>query len=175
MDAKKRREEILDLLKGKKRPMSASSIAEKLNVSRQVIVGDVALLRATGSKIVSTARGYLLETPEESKSGVYGVLCCRHEAADTEKELNIIVDYGGEVINTTIEHPVYGTITADLKLRYRYEVEEFLKKQRECNAGLMSEITHGYHAHTIHCQSQEQLERIKKELMKAGILQESEV
>ena len=170
MDAKKRREKILELLHGREKPMSASSMAEILKVSRQVIVGDVALLRATGSEIISTARGYLLENPEAKESGVYEVLCCKHEAKDAERELNLIIDYGGEVLNTIIEHPVYGTITAELKLQYRYEVEEFLEKQRECKAGLMSEITNGYHAHTVRCKSKEQLERMKEELLKAGIL-----
>ena len=174
MDTKERREKILELLHGREKPMSASSLAQTLNVSRQIIVGDVALLRATGNRIVSTARGYLLEDSKGENSGIYEVLCCKHEAKDTKKELYIMIDHGGEVMNTTIEHPVYGAITADLKLSYRYEVDEFLKKQKEYNARLISEITNGYHTHTIRCQSKDQVERIKEQLKKQGFLQEDE-
>ena len=39
-------------------PLSASSFARRFTVSRQTIVGDIALLRAQGEPIIATPRGY---------------------------------------------------------------------------------------------------------------------
>ena len=38
-------------------PVSGSTLASELGVSRQIIVGDVALLRSAGMPIISTNRG----------------------------------------------------------------------------------------------------------------------
>ena len=54
-----RREKLLNLVKRSKRPLSGTWLARKLGVSRQVIVQDVALLRAHGEQVHSTPRGYL--------------------------------------------------------------------------------------------------------------------
>ena len=60
MEAAARRQAILDRLRTADRPVSASSLAAELNVSRQIIVGDIALLRAGGAEISATPRGYVL-------------------------------------------------------------------------------------------------------------------
>ena len=60
MTAARRRDEILQALAGASGPVSAAALAARLGVSRQVVVGDVALLRAAGSPIVATPRGYVL-------------------------------------------------------------------------------------------------------------------
>ena len=39
--------------------ISWTKLANELNVSRQIIVGDVAILKARGEDIISTARGYI--------------------------------------------------------------------------------------------------------------------
>lgn len=167
MNTEERRSAMIGLLQKETRPVSATTLAKKFEVSRQSVVGDIALLRASGYPILSTARGYILEKEE---SGICEVLFCKHPIEDTEKELKLIIDYGGEVRNTMIDHPVYGTITAELKLKDRYEIEEFMRKQKEYNGAYMSQITNGYHAHMIHCRSYEVLDRIKKVLKEEGIL-----
>lgn len=48
MDSEARREALAERLRGAEGPLSAAALARELNVSRQVIVGDVALLRAGG-------------------------------------------------------------------------------------------------------------------------------
>lgn len=58
MNSEKRREYIMNALKQTDRPISASKLAKELSVSRQIIVGDVALLRASGEKVLATPRGY---------------------------------------------------------------------------------------------------------------------
>ena len=46
MHAQERRQEILKLLHQSAHPISASALAERVSVTRQVIVGDIALLRS---------------------------------------------------------------------------------------------------------------------------------
>ena len=60
MNATARREAILQKLARSSEPVSASALAAQLGVSRQIVVGDVALLRAGGAAIDATPRGYLL-------------------------------------------------------------------------------------------------------------------
>ncbi len=58
MAGEDRRKKILQLLKGQ--ILNGSQLAKQLNVSRQVIVQDIALLRTSGSEILSTRQGYIL-------------------------------------------------------------------------------------------------------------------
>ena len=62
-----RRKEILRQLQLSEKPVSASRFARDLGVSRQIIVGDVALLRAAGEDIIATSRGYKLDTLQDQK------------------------------------------------------------------------------------------------------------
>ena len=71
MNANERRKKILLMIKESKKPLSGSYIAKELNVSRQLIVGDVALLRASGSNIISTARGYIINNNKENDKFTY--------------------------------------------------------------------------------------------------------
>ena len=50
MNAAQRRERILTRLNSAGAPLSASTLAAELGVSRQIVVGDVALLRAAAAK-----------------------------------------------------------------------------------------------------------------------------
>lgn len=63
MTAEQRRQEILTLLEQTDTPLSAAALAHRFSVSRQIVVGDVALLRAQGREIVATARGYVIPAP----------------------------------------------------------------------------------------------------------------
>ena len=64
MRAEERRKQIINLLTAGREPISGSTLSEKLNASRQIIVQDVAVLKASGYEILSTNRGYVLnKTP----------------------------------------------------------------------------------------------------------------
>ena len=52
-----RRAAIGEILAQARAPVSAAALARRLAVSRQIIVGDVALLRAAGADILATPRG----------------------------------------------------------------------------------------------------------------------
>ena len=107
MNSIDRREDIVRRLAESAEPISASAFAASYGVSRQIIVGDIALLRASGEKISSTPRGYILSDGGRS---VY-TLACVHNVEDTEKELNIMVDNGCTLLTVEVEHPVYGLLT----------------------------------------------------------------
>ena len=107
MNAKDRRDAITARLEQATEPVNATALARGLDVSRQVIVGDIALLRAAGTPIEATPRGYVLSRP----AGVSGQVVCCHRSGDMETELNTLVDLGCVVEDVSVEHPVYGQLT----------------------------------------------------------------
>lgn len=170
MDAKERRNRILAKLQGCDTPISASSLAEELSVSRQIIVGDVALLRASGAHISATPRGYIYEQ-EASEFPYEGLLACRHTTAQLEDELYTIVDFGGFVIDVTIEHPLYGQLSGPLNLGSRYDVDLFIEKVlAEENAKPLSVLTGGVHLHRIGCRDQAAFSLIRQQLTEKNII-----
>lgn len=167
MNTNERRERILDYLKAADHPLSATALAQKLSVSRQIIVGDVALLRAAGADITATPRGYVLERP---RTGFIRTVACLHSGEAMEQELTLIVDQGCTVENVIVEHPVYGQLTGPLDLSSRYDIYEFMRKVSENGARPLSALTDGIHLHTLRCPSQEAFDRTAAALEKAGFL-----
>ena len=125
--AQARRQAVAQALEEAVGPVSAAALAERFSVSRQIIVGDVALLRAGGTDILATPRGYLLGG---RGGGVERTVACVHAPEEMERELNAIVDAGGEVVDVIVEHPVYGQLTGLLGVRSRYDVAEFVRRRR---------------------------------------------
>ncbi len=170
MTAKERRNELSNILAAAKEPLSAGALAQRLNVSRQVIVGDVALMRAMGANIIATPRGYLV-TPEAS--GARHTIACCHSGCDLmEAELNALVDAGCTVLDVIVDHPLYGQLTGQLSLSSRYDVEQFRQRMEESGAQPLSALTEGIHLHTITCPSEAAFARVKKKLRELGILLE---
>ncbi|NCB63159.1 MAG: transcription repressor NadR [Clostridia bacterium] len=167
MEANERREAVAALLRDNVAPISATALAQQFSVSRQLIVGDIALLRARGEDIAATPRGYLI--PRDG-GGVFKTLTCRHSGADLERELNLMVDQGCTVVDVAIEHPVYGLITGGLHLSSRYDVGEFIRKVREEDATPLSALTGGTHLHTLRCPDEAAFERVRRALDEAGFL-----
>jgi len=169
MESELRREQILNMISEQISPISASSLAKMLNVSRQVIVGDIALLRAKGHEIIATARGYIVPSFRESNSYL-GKVACRHARADTLNELYTIVDLGATVVNVIVEHKLYGEITGGLNLTDRKDVDVFIEKAELSNIRLLSELTMEVHLHTIACNDKVHFEQICKALEDNGYL-----
>ena len=167
MDAQERRRAIAQRLKQTQSPVSAAALARELSVSRQIIVGDVALLRAAGADIVATPRGYVLG---RRPAGVERTVACVHTPEEMEVELNAIVDAGGEVADVIVEHPVYGQLTGILGVRSRYDVQEFLRRVAADGARPLSDLTGGIHLHTIRCKDEKTFQRIQDSLKNAGFL-----
>ena len=167
MDTETRRKEIIDILYETTSPVSASKLAKKFGVSRQIIVGDIALLRAEGNKIEATARGYLLS--KDKKYGYIGVIVANHSCNRIEEELNTIVDYGGTCIDVTVGHAVYGEITGKINISSRYQVKDFLNHIDE-DALPLSSLSDGVHMHRVGTENKEIFEMIKAELDSKGII-----
>lgn len=169
MEAQIRRENIAKRLEQADGPVSATALAREFAVSRQVIVGDVALLRAAGLDIAATPRGYILPA---GLGGRRFTVATNHGAGQMEQELNAIVDQGGIVADVIVEHPVYGQITAPLRLSSRYEIGQFIDRCKKESAAPLSLLTDGVHLHTIVCQDAECEQRVKKTLRELGFLLE---
>lgn len=172
MKADARRESIISHLQSSPMPVSASGLAALLKVSRQIIVSDVALLRAGGLNISATPRGYILSENDAGKSrhGFEGILPCKHTAAQLKEELYTMVDFGAEVIDVTIEHSLYGQLSGSLNLNSRYDVDLFTEKI-ESSADLpLSILTEGVHLHKIGCKDENTFELVKKALDDKKIL-----
>ncbi len=167
MTASQRRSAIVEQLQTADTPLSATALAAELGVSRQIIVGDVALLRAGGVDIQATPRGYVLAA---EPAGVTAVLACVHDGAHMERELTLMVDYGAEVLDVMVEHPVYGQLTGQLMLRSRYDVAQFLTKAE--GAAPLSALTDGIHLHTVRCPDGATLQRVTAALQAEGFLLE---
>lgn len=167
MEAASRRQAILDRLRTADRPVSASALAAGLNVSRQIIVGDIALLRAGGAEISATPRGYVLP---RATDGITRIIACRHTLAQTGQELDILVDNGCTVLDVIVEHPVYGQLTGQLQISSRYDVEQFLARIRDSDAAPLSMLTGGLHLHTLCCPNEDAYTRACAALKAAGLL-----
>lgn len=172
MDAKERRKYILDRIGRTDTPVSASALASELSVSRQVIVGDVSILRAEGNDVRATARGYLPERKREQFPFV-GTIVCRHDDSGLADELFTIVDYGGTCIDVTIEHAIYGELSGQLNIGSRYEAEQFIEKSRLYpDAKPLSLLSGGLHMHNVGAPSREVFDLICGRLREKGILVE---
>lgn len=166
MNAAQRRSQILQLLRESRRPLSASALAGELGVSRQIIVGDVALLRAAGADITATPRGYVILSP----SGLVRRVAVRHRPDQMEEELTLMVDQGCTVLDVMVEHPVYGQLTGRLDLSSRYDVKEFIHRVSESRSHPLSALTDGIHLHTLSCPDEDAWQRVRQTLEQAGFL-----
>lgn len=163
-----RRERLMELLEKADGAVSATALAHTLSVSRQIIVGDIALLRAAGERITATPRGYVLE---RGAPGELRTVACRHTApADMARELNIMVDNGCTVVNVIVEHQVYGQLVGQLDLSNRYDVSEFIQAVEAHGARPLSDLTGGIHLHTLRCPDEGAYRRVTQALKEAGIL-----
>jgi len=170
MDSSLRREQILDTISSSGDvPVSASIIAADLGVSRQVIVGDVALLRAQGHDIIATARGYTVPRPTGTGHFVAKIACC-HNSSEMCAELYAMVDLGVTVINVIIEHELYGEITGQLNLKNRDDVDQFVAQYESSNTKLLSELSKGVHLHTVACHDKAHFDKLCQALKSKGYL-----
>lgn len=166
MNGMERREEILNILKNSKKPVPGVELAKILNVSRQVIVQDMALMRANGAEILSTNRGYVV-SEEHSCSRVFKVI---HTEEQVEEELNLYVDFGGKVEDVFVYHKVYGVIRADMNIKSRMDVKRYLQDISSGKSTQLMKLTSNYHYHTISAESEEILDLIQEELEKRKFL-----
>ena len=172
MTQDERRNEILALLAEAEGPLTGSHLSALFGVTRQIIVGDVAVLRARGEEIIATPRGYLLY--RQARSGLERTVAVRHGSSDEDlaQELKLIVGLGGTVLDVTVEHPLYGEITANLQLASKADVAQFIEKMKELQAEPLLVLTDGFHLHRLAAPTSEVMEQILAALRQAGFLAE---
>lgn len=175
MEGDRRREKIIELLLESPQPVSGSEIAKRFEVSRQVIVQDIALLRATNKNILSTNKGYILYHPPTGASLVKRTFRVSHTDAQIQDELYTIVDCGGKVLDVVVEHDIYGQITADLILKNRQDVDEFISKIQNSTSKPLKELTDSNHFHTVEADTAVQLDTIARKLFAKGYLYSDEM
>lgn len=166
MKANQRRQEILSLLGNSETPIPAGFLSEKFGISRQVIVQDIALLRANGYDVISTNRGYVLKsTPRASR-----VFKCRHSFDEIIDEGATVISLGGRIDDIYVNHRIYGKISARLGLVTRTHVEELYRSLVSGASKPLMSVTDGYHYHTVSADSENVLDEIEEALRKAGYL-----
>ena len=168
MDSEKRRKRIIEVLEKATGPITGAELSRQCHVSRQIIVGDVAMLRAHGEDIISTPRGYQLHA--SGNGGIQRTFVVCHGPDQVRAELEAIVDNGGTVQNVVIEHDVYGYLEGTLRLRSRRDIEQYIKKMAESKSELLSRISGGIHSHVVEAASEEDLQAIEEALEKLHIL-----
>lgn len=170
MEGEKRREQLLLLLRQAKMPVSGTDLAKQLGVSRQVIVQDIALLRASNKNILSTNKGYVLFAPELEYGRVKRSFAVSHNHEQIRDELYTIVDYGGKVLDVVVEHDIYGQITVDLILCNRLDVDEFVERIENSKSRPLHVLTDGDHWHTVEADTGKILDKIQEMLREKGYL-----
>ena len=166
MSGEERRGKIIQALKNSDKAVSATTLAKEFDVSRQVIVQDVALLRANGKNIFSTNLGYLIQEDEET----IRVFKVQHEDDEVEKGLTTIVDLGGTVEDVFVYHKVYGVLRAEMNIKSRMDIRNYMEEIRSGKSSLLKNVTSGYHYHTVRAERVEILDMIQEKLQKKGLL-----
>jgi len=167
MSSTDRRVDIIKLLSANMRPIKGIDIASKYSVTRQVIVKDIAILRAEGNDIIATPDGYIINKKNDRLKAIIAV---SHSQEKLKEEMSIIIKYGGIVEDVVVEHALYGEIKGMLMISNQNEIEKFCKKCIKEKAKLLSVLTDGIHLHTISAQTKENLDLILYELKEKGYI-----
>ena len=170
MSGDERRKMIVEALKNAAKPITGKEFADRANVSRQVIVTDVALLKTTNEPIIATNRGYIYLQEQDTTDTVRRVIACQHSREQTKEELEIIVDCGVTVVDVIVEHPIYGGLTGNLHVSSRYDVDQFMQTLKENEAVLLSKLTDGIHLHTLEADTVDKIDLACQQLEEAGYL-----
>lgn len=161
MNSIERREDIYKLLLKSDIPLKGVDIAKKYLVTRQVIVKDIAILRAKGQNIIATPDGYIVS---KNDNKVKAIIAVNHSEEEMIEEMSIVIKYGGIIEDVIVEHPLYGEIRGMLMIKNYNELNKFIKKYRDQDARLLSVLTKGIHIHTIAAESNEDIDSIISEL-----------
>ena len=165
-NGRERREQILQILKNSKEPVAGTELANQLDVSRQVIVQDMALIRAYGVEVFSTNRGFLIHMPKQV-SRVFKVI---HTNEQVEEELNLIVDLGARVEDVFVYHKVYNVIKVNMDIKSRRDVSKYMEGITSGKSTNLMNLTSNYHYHTVVADDKQTLDLIQEELKRKGFL-----
>ena len=167
MIANNRREAIVELLLKEKAPVKGVELATKFDVTRQIIVKDIAILRAKWNNIIATPDGYMFN--DDNGSRVRAIIAVNHNKDEMIKELEIVIKYGGIIEDVIVEHPIYGEIKGLLMIKNLNDLNRFKNTFELSDSAPLSSLTNGVHLHTVSVDTKENMELIKKELKENGL------
>lgn len=171
MTGEQRRETIKQMLQQSHRPLTGTALAEEFHVSRQVIVQDIALMRAEQTPILSTNKGYLLRPETAPVSQPKRVFFVRHTTAQVMEEFLTVIDLGGRILDVSVEHELYGPIRVDLLIENARDAAEFVERLTACRDNPLKVLTDDCHFHTVCAPSEKLLDLIEGELRTRGFLE----
>lgn len=166
MSGEERRNKIIQILETSSKPVPGVELSQTLSVSRQVIVQDIALIRANGYEVMATNRGYVLH----NKGEIQRVFKVNHTDDQIEQELTDIVDLGGKIQDVFVYHKVYGVVRATLNVKSRRDVKNYMEQIQNGKSTPLKNVTSGFHYHTIIADSVETLDIIQDRLKEDGFL-----
>lgn len=170
MTGEERRIQILEKLKEQGPPLSGTALAKLFHVSRQVIVQDIALMRAENHGILSTNKGYLYRTEESENTQPKRVFYVKHSTQQVLEEFMTVIDLGGKILDVAVEHEIYGQLRADLLIETKQDAEEFSERILNCKDNPLKVLTDDCHYHTVAAPSEKLLDLIQSELQQKGFL-----
>ena len=172
MTGNRRRNEILKMLREQGAPLSGTALAKAFGVSRQVIVQDIALIRAENHTILSTNKGYICRKENAISTQPKRVFCLRHTTEQVLDELMTVLELGGSILDVAVEHELYGQIRVDLLIENAKDAQEFVTRMAQCRDNPLKVLTDDCHYHTITAPSEKLLDLIQQELHSKGYLLE---
>ncbi len=170
MTGEERRTGILRMLKDSALPLSGVALARAFHVSRQVIVQDIALMRAESIPILSTNKGYLCRPGGMENTQPKRVFFVRHTTAQVLEEFLTVVELGGKVLDVAVEHELYGQIRVDLLIESQLDARDFSARLDACRDNPLKVLTDDCHYHTVAAPSEKLLDLIEAELKAKGFL-----
>ena len=170
MTGEERRMKILRKLQENDAPLSGSALAKLFHVSRQIIVQDIALMRAENYGILSTNRGYLLRSNKAQNIQPKRVFFVKHDTDQVFDEFKTILDLGGKILDVAVEHELYGQIRVDLLIETVQDAHDFVARLAKCKDNPLKVLTDDCHYHTVAAPSEKLLDLIEQELNEKGIL-----
>ena len=172
MNGEQRRTTIHQMLLHTEQPLTGTALARDLHVSRQVIVQDIALMRAEDIPILSTNKGYLLRPEAVRSSQPKRVFFVRHTTAQVLEEFMAVIDLGGRILDVAVEHELYGSIRVDMLIENAQDARDFVERLEACRDNPLKCLTDDCHFHTVAAPSEKLLDLIEAELRTKGLLEE---
>ena len=152
IEREEREKKILEILRNSETLVSGTYLAEFFDVSRQVIVQDIAILKAKNTDIISTNRGYRLLS-----KGIKKVIKVKHDDSEIRNELNAIVDLGASV-------------EVKLDIKSRRDVDLLVENINSKLSKPLKNLTDNCHYHTIIAENKNILNEVEDKLKELGIL-----
>ena len=170
MTGEERRMKILAKLQDTDTPLSGTALAKACHVSRQIIVQDIALMRAENYGILSTNKGYLLRSRKTENTQPKRVFFVRHNTEQVLDEFRTILELGGKVLDVAVEHELYGQIRVDLLIETETDARDFFERMKVCRDNPLKVLTDDCHYHTVSAPSEKLLDLIEEALLRKNYL-----